>query len=170
MNTKQSTLLFLATLFVLGLPTTFAAPKVQKRMSPEQLIGNLYWQHKKRSPFFQKTNRALLDRYFEKELADLLWKDVQGSGGEVGALDGDPLFNAQDMDIKKFAIHKAESSDANGGAGQNKATVTVTFENFGQPHSVYFDVSRSSPSGPWKIWDIRYDDGSKLTTILKQGN
>src|SRR6185295_15587198 len=78
-----------------------------RRMSPEQLVSDLYRQHKQRSPFFQRRSRALLDRYFTRELADLIWRDARSSGDEVGALDGDPLFNAQDMEITKFAIQKA---------------------------------------------------------------
>src|SRR5882724_2841248 len=74
--------------------------KSSKPMSPEALVADLYKQHKKRSPFFQRRSRALLDKYFSRTLADLLWQDARSSGGEVGALDGDPLFNAQDMEIK----------------------------------------------------------------------
>jgi len=68
-----------------------------RKMSPEQLVSDLYRQHKQRSPFFQTRSRALLDKYFTRELAGLIWQDARSSGDEVGALDGDPLFNAQDM-------------------------------------------------------------------------
>ena len=40
-------------------------------MSPEQVVADLYRQHKKKSPFFQNKSRLLVDRYFEKTLADL---------------------------------------------------------------------------------------------------
>lgn len=37
-------------------------------------------QAKKDVSFFQTKKRALVDKYFSKELADLLWKDVVGAG------------------------------------------------------------------------------------------
>ena len=148
--------------------------KPWKQMSPEEVVTNLYRQHKRQSPFFQTTNRALLDRYFEKEFADLIWKDAVTSKGEVGAIDGDPLFNAQDMDIKKFVVHPADYTASYGPypakplnklPAPTKASVEVTFENIGEKHSLDFEMSRS-PSG-WKIWDIRYDDSTQLRMILE---
>lgn len=100
----------------------------------------------------------MLDRYFVRELADLLWRDAHSSGGEVGALDGDPLFNAQDVEIKKFSVH-------DGIAGPGMVEVPVTFENFGEKHEVKF---RLVPAGAgWKIANIVYDDGASLLEILK---
>jgi len=148
--------------------------KPWKQMSPDEVVRVLYRQHKRRSPFFQTTNRALLDRYFEKEFADLIWKDAVTSKGEVGAIDGDPLFNAQDMDIKKFVVHPADytasygpypSKPLNKLPAPTKASVEVTFENMGEKHSVDFEMSLT-PSG-WKIWDIRYDDSTQLRMILE---
>src|SRR5689334_11223404 len=77
--------------------------------TPETLVADLYKAHDaKQSPFFQKRSRARVDKYFTKRLADLIWKDVTKTPkGEVGKLDGDPLYNAQDMEIKAFAIGKA---------------------------------------------------------------
>jgi len=78
------------------------------RLSPDALVADLYREHNhKHSPFFQTRSRALLYKYFEKHLADMIWKDAVRSKGEVGAIDGDPLYDAQDMEIKKFAIEKA---------------------------------------------------------------
>jgi hypothetical protein len=127
-------------------------------MSPQALVADLYKQHKKRSPFFQTHSRALLDKYFDRKLANLLWQDASSSGDEVGALDGDPLFNAQDMEIKNFSIHE-------GTGGPRMMEVPVTFENFGQAHKILFRLF--SAAGTWKITNIEYDDGSSLVDILK---
>ena len=76
--------------------------------TPEALVADLYRVHKaKRGPFFQSRNRALVNKYFEKDLAYLIWNDAVKSKGEVGVIDGDPLYDAQDMEIKHFAINKA---------------------------------------------------------------
>ena len=113
--------------------------------------------------FFQTKNRTLLDKYFEKHLADLIWKDAIRSKGEVGAIDGDPLYNAQDMDIKHFAVHKA--SYANG-----LAEVKVSFENFGKKEEIVFLLSPGTRAGGWKIKNIKYNDGTDLLGILKSGD
>ncbi|HYV00489.1 MAG TPA: hypothetical protein VE977_16785, partial [Pyrinomonadaceae bacterium] len=62
-------------------------PKSTRQMSPRALVADLYRQHKKQSPFFQRRSRALLDKYFARELANLLWQDAHSAGDEVGALD-----------------------------------------------------------------------------------
>src|SRR5216117_2779539 len=116
------------------------------RASPGALVADLYKAHRrKRSPFFQTRSRALLYKYFEKSLADMIWKDAVSSKGEVGVIDGDPLYDAQDMDIKNFAIGKAVFEDG-------KARLTVSFDNFGQKQSIIF-VLVNGRSG-WLISDI----------------
>ena len=131
-----------------------------KGITPRGLVVDLYRQHKQRSPFFQTRSRALLDKYFARELADLLWQDAHSSGDEVGALDGDPLFNAQDMEIKKFSVHE-------GTGGPRMVVVPVTFENLGKPHEIKFRVFSYGGSG-WRIANIEYDDGASLLEILKR--
>src|SRR6266852_6027510 len=123
-------ILVMALCFAAGLSISVdGQPAATKRLSPDALVADLYRAHnQKHSPFFQTRSRALLYKYFEKDLADLIWRDAVKSKGEVGALDGDPLYDAQDIEIKKFAIGKPSYAD-------NKAAVKVTFENFNQPKS-----------------------------------
>src|ERR1700686_5861066 len=121
------------------------------RLSPNALVADLSRVHnQKHSPFFQTRSRALLYKYFEKGLADMIWKDAVHSKGEVGAIDGDPLYNAQDMDIKKFAIGAP-------GYGDGKPRVTVTFENFGQKKTIVFILVNGRTG--WRINDLDYSDG-----------
>ncbi len=100
----------------------------------------------------------MLYKYFEKSLADMIWKDAVSSKGEVGALDGDPLYDAQDTEIKKFAIGKPSYADG-------KAKVNVTFENFGQPKSFVFILVNGRTG--WRINDIEYGEGRSLRGYLK---
>ena len=142
---------------------TLSAPAQTKtltatRKSPRALVADLYRQHKKQSPFFQTKSRALVDRYFDKELADLIW-NMPNSPDEVGPLDGDPLYNAQDMEIRNFVIHKPVVKDAT-------ATVLVSFTNIGKKQEVKFLLA-SRPTG-WRITNIKYDVGTDLVQILKQ--
>lgn len=129
---------------------------------PDEVVADLYKQHDAdKSPFFQTANRALVDKYFAQSTADLIWQDAIDSAGEVGALGADPLYNAQDTDIKNFKIGKGEIKG-------KSATVTVTFTNFGEKQTLEFDLVQEK--GNWKIENIKYDDGSSLLQILKSNN
>lgn len=129
-------------------------------VTPTALVADLYRQHDaQKSPFFQDKSRALVDKYFTKATADLIWKDSTTRGNEVGALDGDPLYDAQDTDIKKFLISKASI------AGE-KAAVPVTFTNFGQKKTVTFALVKEG--GKWKIDDISYGADYTLVSMLKE--
>ncbi len=126
---------------------------------PEAVVADLYKQHDaKKSPFFQTKNRALVDKYFTKTLADLIWKDAVSSKGEVGAIDGDPLYNAQEMEIKGLAVGKAEVKG-------EMATVAATFTNLGEKKTVNFALKQTN--GAWKIDNILYGDGDSLLKWLK---
>lgn len=126
----------------------------------EALVADLYKQHdSKKSPFFQTKDRALVDKYFSKPLADLIWKDATSTSGEVGAIDGDPLYNAQDTEIKGFSIGKAEVKGMS-------ATLPVTFTNFGSKQTLTFELKQVN--SVWKISDIRYSPDDSLMKWLKQ--
>ena len=45
----------------------------RKPISPELLVANLYRQQER---VFQSRSRALLDKYFDKSLADLTWMEL----------------------------------------------------------------------------------------------
>lgn len=136
---------------------TPAAPAAGETASA--FVKELYRQHdKKESPFFQTRDRARVDKYFDKKLADLIWKDANDSKGEVGVIDGDPLYNAQDMEIKNFSVGAAKV------AGE-KAEVPVSFDNYGKKQNLTFMlVMRRSE---YKIEDIKYPDGSTLLGWFK---
>jgi len=125
--------------------------------TPETLIAALYKQHETKSPFFQVENRALLESFFTKPLADALWKDAKESQGEVGALSFDPLFDAQDTDITYFTIHQAKIQG-------ETATVTVTFSNFGKKKKIVFSLLAQGDL--WRISDIRYAKDLSLAGLL----
>ena len=158
-NTLITTLC--VTLLALTAVTVFGQATATKATSADALVADLYKAHdQKRGPFFQTKSRALLDKYFEKSLANMIWKDRISSKEEVGVLDGDPLYDAQDMDIKNFAIGKAETEGA-------KAKVPVTFENFGQKKTLVFMLGKDSTG--WRINDIDYGSEGTLRSWFKKG-
>ena len=129
-------------------------------VSPEAFVGELYKEHgARRSPFFQTKDRALVDRYFEKSLADLIWKDAVESEGEVGSLGADPLYNAQDTELKNFAVHALRQEG-------DTAEVAVTFENFAEKQRIVYRLIGAGAA--WKIADIDYGDNTTLSKMLKQ--
>src|SRR5258708_1080766 len=162
---KLAKLMVLIALFAFGAgisPEVRGQSRAANRTSPDALVKALYWQHDhKHSPFFQTRSRALLYKYFEKSLADLIWKDAVGSKGEVGAIDGDPLYDAHDMEIKKFAIKKPRYKEG-------RALVDVTFENFSKPQTIAFLVVKGKTG--WRIRDLVYSEGRTLLSELKKSH
>ena len=140
-----------------GTPT--AAAGESQTAAAEMLVADLYKAHDgKHSPFFQTKNRALVDKYFTKSLADLIWNDAVTSAksNDVGVIDGDPLYGAQDMEIKNFAVGHADVKN-------DTATVPVTFTNFGKKQTINFRLKLVATD--WKIDDIDY--GSDSGTMRK---
>lgn len=129
-----------------------------KFVAAEPLVVELYKQHDADKGPFRERKRAVVDKYFAKPLADLIWKDQQTPAGEMGMLDFDPLYNAQDIEIKRLAVGKAS---VNG----DKATIPVTFENYGEKTTLKFQMVRQSDA--WKISDINYPGGSTLLDVFK---
>ena len=112
--------------------SAFAQVPATPPQTPESVVKDLYKHHDQdQSPFFQTRSRASVDTYFVKKLADLIWKDVVSHQDEVGAIGADPLYNAQDTDIKHRTFGKAAIQNG-------QATMTVSFENFGEKQKVTF--------------------------------
>ena len=127
------------------------------KIAPDALVKNLYAAQKTNAgPFFQKKSRVLVDKYFTKDFADLIWKDSVTATDGVGAIDSDPLYNAQDMKITAFVIGKPEYDD-----NSQMATVLVTFKNFGKSDTVKYLFDRDEKQ-QWKIADIVYKNGDML--------
>jgi hypothetical protein len=155
---------------VIGLICVLGSMAVaQRTLAPEVVVRNLYAAQKRPAtdPFFQTKSRARLDKFFAKELADLIWNDAVSSARakEVGKLGGDPLYNAQDMKITGFRIKRPMVGEGN----LDLVDVPVTFKNFGKAQTILFRLERDKRRA-WKITDIFYpdneDSASSLTKIL----
>ena len=133
-----------------------AAISSAANLSAKDLVSQLYQAHRSKHDPLDETQ--LLGRYFDSALLKLYLKDKREAKGEVGRLDGDPLYNAQDVQIKDFSVSAPESA-----GGETR--VTVHFKNIGKPTRVLYLLSQTSDG--WKISDIRYDDGSSLKKILE---
>jgi hypothetical protein len=125
-------------------------------LSAKDLVAQLYQAHRSKHDPLDETQ--LLGRYFDAALLKLYLKDKREAKGEVGRLEGDPLYNAQDMQISDFSVSAPEMA-------RGETQVTVQFKNIGKPARVIYVLSRTANG--WRISDIRYDDGSSLKKILQ---
>jgi hypothetical protein len=133
-------------------------------VAPDVVVKNLYAAQKTATGvFFQHKSRAAVDRFFEKSFADLIWKDTEVAKGEVGTIDFDPLYNAQDTRISLFKVGKPEYGEGNA----NLADVAVTFKNMGKGETVLFRVVRAAEK-TWKISDIYYPSNPENASSLKK--
>ncbi len=137
--------------------------------APNVIIKNLYAAQKAGSgPFFQTKDRALVDKYFRKDLADLIWKDAVAAKGEVGAIDFDPLYGSQDPQISNFIIMETGWGGDSKFGGDDQAVVQVTFKDSGKERMVSYQYKQGKDKN-WKIYDVHYrsDDGEvKLVEVL----
>ena len=158
----------IASIAVLFLVFTFVAvAESHAQVAPQTVVRNLYTAQKKHAtdPFFQAKSRARLDKFFAKELGDLIWNDAVESArtNEVGRLGSDPLYNAQDMKITAFRIKPPMYGEGN----LDLADVPVTFKNFGKNQTILFRLERDKRRA-WKITDIFYPDNEDSASSLKK--
>jgi hypothetical protein len=129
--------------------------------APDAVVRELYKAHRDgRGHLFERQGRRQQQKFFDAKLAGLIWKDLtETPGGEVGHLDFDPLYNAQDTQIKNFRVGAAVvRGDA--------AAVPVTFMNFDRRVKIDFRLVRTK--GVWKISNIVYGGDSDLVKILSE--
>ena len=151
--------LIVATVFLLNVSGMWAQASLPAATSPTKVVTDLYRAHNgKTDPLQYPASKKLLGAYFEKGLLSLFLKDQSASKGEVGKLDFDPLYAAQDFDIKDFSVALViEQKDS--------AEVLASFKNIGTSEKIVFLLLPTAQG--WRISDIRYSDGSTLKGILK---
>lgn len=142
---------------------SFAQAKKAKPLNPNVIITNLYKAQEAGSgPFFQYKSRVVIDKYFTKDLADLIWNDAVEAKGEVGKLEFDPLYGVQDNTHTNFVVMDTGwGGDAKFGPA-DEAVVQVTFKLEGKERMVSFRFHQQK-NKQWKIYDIRYPgDGDDM--------
>src|SRR5580765_2930631 len=140
--------------FVFGLTQNAAA----QTLTPDALVTDLYKIHAQDSKtgkdrVINGRSRRYLDKYFDKTLADLIWKDLTTHTDDVGVIDFDVLYATQDPNIKNLVVGAPKIIGA-------KATVIVRFTNSGVKETLNYQLVKRNTE--WKIADIKYRDGSLL--------
>lgn len=146
-------------LIVVGSVLASASPAEVSANSPDTVIRRLYRIHNDgRGGVFETKGKKYIYRFFDQKLADLLWKNISETPeGEVGNLDFDPLYNAQDTQIRNFQVGKPVVKGAEG-------TVVVSFRNFDQRVTIKFEMVKGKDG--WKISNVIYGGDSDLIKIL----
>lgn len=146
-------------LVVLGSLSSHAAQRVRPTNSPDSVIRELYRVHNNgKGGVFEAKGKKYIYKFFDQKLADLIWKDISETPeGELGNLDFDPLYNAQDTGITNFAIGKPVIEG-------DSSTVLVSFRNFGQRTRVKFEMHNGKEG--WRIKNVIYGNDSDLVKIL----
>jgi hypothetical protein len=146
-------------LVILGSPFSLAKQTAQPANSPDSVVRELYRVHNNgKGGVFEAKGKKYIYKFFDQKLADLIWKDItETPEGDVGRLDFDPLYNAQDTGITNFQIGKPV-------VGGDNSTVLVSFRNFGKPTRIKFEM-HNGPEG-WRIKNVIYGDKSDLVKIL----
>jgi Protein of unknown function (DUF3828) len=139
-----------------------AATLTAADLSAKDLVAQFYQAHRSKHDPLDETR--LLDRYFDAALLKLYLKDKREAKGEVGRLDGDPLYNAQDIEISEFSVSAPEMAGGPSRTGI-QTRVTVHFKNLGKATRILYMLTKTADG--WRISDIRYDDGSSLKKILQ---
>ncbi|MFL6210531.1 MAG: hypothetical protein ACJ74W_16870 [Pyrinomonadaceae bacterium] len=158
MKAKSVLSLLVFVLMCAVLPSALAQ-KAPPANTPDALVRDLYRVHNNgRGPVFQPTGKRYWAKYFDDTLAGLLRKALtESSPDEVGPLDFDPLYNAQDTKITNFQVGQPKIT-------QDQATVIVSFRNFGQMVKITFRL-RNMAAG-WRIANVDYGADSDLVKIL----
>ena len=131
----------------------------QRDLSPQSLVATLYrLRSTKDDPLRNPTDRESLGRYFSDPLTRLYVQDQIDARGEVGRMDSDPLYYAQDFEITDFKVGAPVRT-------KDGVAVVVRFRNIGKPCHVDFDLIRTKEG--WRVSDIHYEDGNTLRGILE---
>jgi hypothetical protein len=146
-------------LVILGSFGSHAAQRASLTKPADSVVRELYRLHNNgRGGVFGPKGKKYIYKFFDQKLADLIWKDLtETPEGEVGKLDFDPLFNAQDMGITNFRIGRPVVAG-------DESTVLVSFRNFGQQSRIKFEMHKGKEG--WRIKNLVYGDKSDLVTIL----
>lgn len=156
-------ILAIAMFAILTAAATQASAQTTPKKAPEAVIYTLYAQHSKNiTPFHQKKSRASIAAYFTKATTDLIWKDAtRKNQDEPGVINGDPLYNSQEIQSKEFIVGTGEITGSN-------AVVNVNTGGFQELRKIKFLLVIEN--GAWKIEDIDYGSGESLVKWLKEGN
>ena len=141
-----------------------AATAAAGEETPDNVLTELYEMHAKdfksnRDQILDGKSRKMLDKYFDKNLANLIWKDLTTNKDEIGVIDFDLFYASQDPNVKNLKVSPAEIKG-------DKATDSVTFTDSGLKQTLIYSLVKQN--GSWKISDINYGKEETLLKFFKE--
>jgi hypothetical protein len=135
----------------LALACLCLAGAAHAQSSPRALVQRLYGE-----PSLTMSGEGQ-ERYLAADLTQAMRADSHP--GEVGALDFDYRYGAQDVQVSGLNVLETIDND--------EAQVVAVFKNFNRPHSVNWKLCRRT-SGDWRIYDAWSNTGEEwdLRTML----
>src|SRR5438094_7331141 len=130
---------------ILALVAGFASAQSEssKLDTGKELVAQLYKEHSGKSdPLQYPASKKRLPNYFYKPLLDLYLKDQEASKGDVGKIDFDPLYDAQDFEISDFNLVVLPNKKESG-------YVAARFKNMGVDQEIIFALQRTKMG--WRI-------------------
>jgi hypothetical protein len=138
-----------------GQPTGHAPGQTAKA-----LLASVYEPYTRRPAEATPLDERSAGRWLTPELVKLLGEAEEGPAArrQVPALNRDHLVRAQEVELTALQVKVQERG--------GKATGTVTFRNLGKPVRITAELVRQKAG--WRIADLAYDDGTRLSKLLKQ--
>jgi ABC-type transporter MlaC component len=134
--------------------------------TPEAIIKEVYAIHARdikaggEDRIINGKNRRYLDKFFEKNLADLIWEDLTTERDDIGVIDADLFYGGQD-DPRITAL-RVQTTKITG----KQAMVRVTFNNWGTKNVIIYQMVRTDQG--WKISDIKFGAEDSLLKMFKE--
>lgn len=128
--------------------------------SPQALMRELYRVHAEGDgPLLRSEGKAERRVFFTASLVEALEREIdRPDPEELGNLDFDPFYNAQETDLGALDIAVAKVSG-------NATVALARFENGGNPIEVAYRVVLDGEA--WRIDDIEYGEGRTLRKTLR---
>jgi hypothetical protein len=99
-------------------------------------------------------------KVFSPALVALMRRDAARTPeGEVGTLDGDPICNCQDYEIRGVNVTVKP-------AGPGKAVAVARFRNLGQPQTVTLDLVAVGHA--WRVDDVHAEGTPSLVALFRR--
>jgi hypothetical protein len=134
--------------------------------TPEAVVKEVYAIHAvdikadSEDRIINSKSRRYLDKFFEKNLADLIWEDLTTHRDDIGVIDSDLFYGGQD--IPRITKLQVRTTKIVGG----KATVRVTFNNWGAKYDMKYQLVKTARG--WKISDIKFGAEDSLLKMFKE--
>lgn len=128
--------------------------------SPQALMRELYRVHAEGDgPLLRSEGKAERRVFFTASLVEALEREIdRPDPQELGNLDFDPFYNAQETDLGTMDVAVAKVSG-------NATVALVRFENAGNPVEIAYRVVLDGEA--WRIDDIEYGEDRTLRKTLR---